>query len=132
HLCPTACDTENLPCRCRFRNLGAAVDRAMPTSGARRNAGEAVRNAFSGLPVDPRGSHAVRATLTFLAAAAALSVLHSAPAAPLAAANPYGAWRSGPARDAAFFPIAVWLQDPAMATRYREAGIKLYVGLWRG
>ena len=31
-----------------------------------------------------------------------------------------------------FFPVAVWLQDPANAPRYREIGINLYVGLWRG
>lgn len=30
------------------------------------------------------------------------------------------------------FPIGVWLQDPAMAKRYRAAGINLYVGLWQG
>lgn len=30
------------------------------------------------------------------------------------------------------FPIAVWLQDPAMAPRYKAAGINLYVGLWQG
>ena len=29
-------------------------------------------------------------------------------------------------------PIAVWLQDPAMATRYKAAGINLCVGLWQG
>jgi hypothetical protein len=34
--------------------------------------------------------------------------------------------------DPDFFPIAVWLQDPRQATRYREAGINLYVALWRG
>jgi hypothetical protein len=28
-------------------------------------------------------------------------------------------------------PIAVWLQDPAQARRYKEAGINLYVALWR-
>jgi len=31
-----------------------------------------------------------------------------------------------------FFPVAVWLQDPANAPRYRDIGINLYVGLWRG
>lgn len=31
-----------------------------------------------------------------------------------------------------FFPVAVWLQDPANATLYRDIGINLYVGLWRG
>lgn len=49
-----------------------------------------------------------------------------------AAANPYQAWTHGPPRDAGFFPIAVWLQGPANATRYRDAGINTYVGLWRG
>jgi hypothetical protein len=31
-----------------------------------------------------------------------------------------------------FFPLAVWLQDPANADRYRAIGINTYVGLWRG
>jgi hypothetical protein len=30
------------------------------------------------------------------------------------------------------FPIAVWLQSPANAARYKEIGVNLYVGLWRG
>ncbi len=30
------------------------------------------------------------------------------------------------------FPVAVWLQAPSHAARYREIGINLYVGLWRG
>ena len=34
--------------------------------------------------------------------------------------------------DDKFFPIAVWLQQPRNAERYRAAGINLYVGLWRG
>jgi hypothetical protein len=34
--------------------------------------------------------------------------------------------------DPAFFPIAVWLQDPANAARYQKAGINIYVALWRG
>jgi hypothetical protein len=34
--------------------------------------------------------------------------------------------------DPHFFPIAVWLQDPHQAERYKQAGINLYVGLWRG
>lgn len=32
----------------------------------------------------------------------------------------------------AVFPIAVWLQDPKNATRYKAVGINTYVGLWRG
>ncbi len=31
-----------------------------------------------------------------------------------------------------FFPIAVWLQSPANAERYRAIGINTYVGLYRG
>ncbi|MHC5538379.1 hypothetical protein ACYOEI_09135 [Singulisphaera rosea] len=32
----------------------------------------------------------------------------------------------------AAFPIAVWLQSPSNASRYKEVGINLFVGLWRG
>jgi len=34
--------------------------------------------------------------------------------------------------DPAFFPIGVWLQDPALAPRYKEAGMNFYVGLHEG
>jgi len=30
------------------------------------------------------------------------------------------------------FPIAVWLQNPANAARFRAAGVNTYVGLWEG
>ena len=42
------------------------------------------------------------------------------------------AWTNEPWADSNFFPIAVWLQDPAHAERYRKAGINTYVGLWEG
>lgn len=48
------------------------------------------------------------------------------------AASPYAQWSRGPSAKADFFPIAVWLQDPAKAERYRAAGFNLYVGLWNG
>jgi len=44
----------------------------------------------------------------------------------------YAKWPYGPSADKGFFPIAVWLQSPSNASRYREAGINTYVGLWRG
>ena len=47
-------------------------------------------------------------------------------------ANPYAQWENGPPHDAGFFPIAVWLQNPDNAKRYRQAGINTYVALWRG
>src|SRR5947207_8872301 len=38
----------------------------------------------------------------------------------------------GSLADPSFFPIAVWLQDPANASKYKDVGINVYVGLWRG
>lgn len=46
--------------------------------------------------------------------------------------NPYAAWTHGPSTKSDFFPIAVWLQQPANAPKYKAAGINLYVGLWNG
>jgi hypothetical protein len=40
--------------------------------------------------------------------------------------------KSGVFADPNFFPIAVWLQNPAQAPRYKAMGINTYVGLWRG
>ena len=40
--------------------------------------------------------------------------------------------RFGTLGDPNVFPIAVWLQSPANAGRYRAAGINFYVGLWNG
>ncbi|MGE3309735.1 MAG: hypothetical protein AB7O66_07175 [Limisphaerales bacterium] len=49
------------------------------------------------------------------------------------AAEPKPATRPhGPPSDPAWFPIGVWLQDPRNAVRYRDAGINVYVGLWKG
>jgi hypothetical protein len=33
---------------------------------------------------------------------------------------------------AGFFPIAVWMQSPSNAARYKELGINTYLGLWKG
>src|SRR2546423_7241734 len=44
----------------------------------------------------------------------------------------YVRWKNGPPTDPKFFPIAVWLQSPKNAARYKAAGINTYVGLWRG
>jgi len=46
----------------------------------------------------------------------------------------YAQWENGPSTDPAFFPIAVWLQEPtaATATRYRDIGVNTHVGLWAG
>jgi hypothetical protein len=52
--------------------------------------------------------------------------------APGGGATAYAGWTHGPARTPNEFPIAVWLQDPSNAARYKAAGINLYVGLWQG
>ena len=48
------------------------------------------------------------------------------------AAALYSNWSHGPSPDAGFFPIAVWLQNPVNAERYKKAGFNTYVGLWKG
>jgi hypothetical protein len=44
----------------------------------------------------------------------------------------YSRWRNGPPADAGYFPIAVWLQNPRNAARYKAAGINVYAAVWRG
>ncbi len=51
---------------------------------------------------------------------------------PVGSASGGAAWSNGPPRDARFFPIAVWLQNPKIAPRYQAIGVNLYVGLWQG
>ena len=43
-----------------------------------------------------------------------------------------GPYPKGLPRTPDSFPLAVWLQAPANAGRYRAIGINTYVGLWRG
>jgi hypothetical protein len=56
----------------------------------------------------------------------------TAAAEPGTAGGPYAKWSHGPSNDPNFFPIGVWLQNPAKAQRYRAAGFNLYIALWRG
>jgi hypothetical protein len=51
---------------------------------------------------------------------------------PSAMTNSYRQWPHGPSADSGFFPLAVWLQDPANAERYANAGFNTYIGLWQG
>jgi hypothetical protein len=48
------------------------------------------------------------------------------------AADPISKSSRGPSSESNFFPIAVWLQNPANAERYRKAGINTYIALWHG
>jgi len=55
-----------------------------------------------------------------------------APAAEISILQPATFQMRGPLGDTNSFPIAVWLQDPKNAPRFKAAGINLYVGLWEG
>lgn len=46
--------------------------------------------------------------------------------------SPYAGWLNGPSTDPNYFPIGVWLQDPAHSLRWHNAGVNMYVGLWTG
>ena len=47
-------------------------------------------------------------------------------------ASVYAKWQNGPLTADDYFPIAVWLQEPRNAAKYKAAGFNLYVGLWEG
>jgi hypothetical protein len=51
---------------------------------------------------------------------------------PAESSQTFAQWKNGPPHGDDYFPIAVWLQDPKNAARFKEAGINLYVGLYRG
>lgn len=44
----------------------------------------------------------------------------------------YGAWPRGYPADASYFPIGVWMQNPANAERFEAVGVNHFVGLWQG
>lgn len=78
----------------------------------------------------------MRAGSTFLLAAV-IAIFHTV--APAGVSTPGSSTASrqdwmkrAPWSDPSFFPVAVWLQSPANAARYRAIGINCYVGLWRG
>jgi len=62
------------------------------------------------------------------------SALLACAAGVLAAAQApsYSTWSAGPLSDPSYFPIAVWLQEPARAPDFQAAGFNLYIGLWEG
>jgi hypothetical protein len=76
--------------------------------------------------------------LTALAAGAAAGCLdpdvieHSSGAGWEGGPEIYRRWPAGPPPDPAFFPIAVWLQQPANAPAYKALGVNVLLGLWQG
>lgn len=68
-----------------------------------------------------------------LAAAALLAVACTAQdRARPSSTTPYAQWKRGLPADPGYFPIAVWLQSPSNASKFKAAGINLYVALWQG
>lgn len=63
---------------------------------------------------------------------ASLAINSLAAAEPSLGSGPYARWKNGPSTTENFFPIAVWLQSPARAKQYHDAGFNTYVALWRG
>ncbi len=61
-----------------------------------------------------------------------MCLVYFASALQASALRHYAKWKNGPPSDPNFFPIGVWLQDPKNAARYKELGINMYVGLWKG
>jgi hypothetical protein len=74
----------------------------------------------------------MRSSLASLLPSLALAVAVGVNASQAGSGSPYARWQNGPARDENFFPIAVWLQPPAKARQYLDAGFNTYVGLWEG
>jgi hypothetical protein len=77
-------------------------------------------------------SHAVVAILVCVAALCGHAMAAETAAGKAAAPSPYAAWKNGPPKDPNYFPLAVWLQDPRNAAKYKAAGINVYIGLWKG
>ena len=44
----------------------------------------------------------------------------------------YDDWPRGFPADPSYFPIGVWMQNPANAARFQAVGINHYIGLWQG
>jgi hypothetical protein len=75
----------------------------------------------------------VKLLVVFAAGLLAVVTCAVSPGLRLSAASSGSArWTNGPPADPSYFPIAVWLQAPSNASKYRAAGINLYVGLWQG
>jgi hypothetical protein len=72
------------------------------------------------------------AALAICAAISFSSVAQDRPSHASKEGSPNRQWSDGPLADESFFPLAVWLQSPANAPKYKRAGINTYVGLWRG
>lgn len=77
------------------------------------------------------------AILVVLSAVFAIALAQDKLSAPKAqtsqpSTSTYEPWKHGPATDANFFPLAVWLQDPKNAPKFQALGINTYVGLWQG
>jgi hypothetical protein len=44
----------------------------------------------------------------------------------------YEDWPRGFPADSSYFPVGVWMQNPANAARFQAVGVNHYIGLWQG
>ena len=77
-----------------------------------------------------RAVRGVRVAVAVLVGGGSVAPLFAA--APSTNASCYARWQRGPSSAPSFFPLAVWLQSPTNAERFKQAGINTYVGLWEG
>jgi hypothetical protein len=59
-------------------------------------------------------------------------IAHENPAGWEGGSGYYGRWPAGPPTDPSYFPLGVWLQNPANAQPYKDLGINMFMGLWEG
>lgn len=77
--------------------------------------------------------HTHKSALIILFCCLVTGIQGSVPAqSPQQISSPWLFTPSGVPVSASRFPIAVWLQDPGNAARYKAAGFNLYIGLWQG
>jgi hypothetical protein len=70
--------------------------------------------------------------MNFAIALVAMATFTAANTSPAIGENAYTEWKHGPPSTQDYFPIGVWLQAPKNASKYKAAGINLYIGLWKG
>jgi hypothetical protein len=84
-------------------------------------------------PTEPNRKDSIFGGLSFLFLIVALSVVSLSAAETNQPTNAApNQWMRGLTTDTNFFPVAVWLQSPDNAERYKAAGINTYVALYRG
>jgi hypothetical protein len=117
--------------------LTAVAMTALLVSACSTSGGSSAGDADGGVPGDARGSTKGSRDGGSKDAGTKADVGHAHDSGPSSCApiitppawkSPYAGWQRGVPSDAAFFPIAVWLQIPQHATELAGLGINIYLG----